>query len=36
MWFSQRMLRISWTTKKLNETMFREADTPRSLISRIR
>ena len=30
------MLRITWTAKKLNKTVFGEADTTRSLISRIR
>ena len=30
------MLRISWTAKKSNETVLREADTTRSLINRIR
>ena len=35
MWFLQRMLRISWTTAKSKETVFREVDT-RSLKNRIR
>ena len=35
MWFPRRMLRISWTAKKSNETVSREADTTRSLIHRI-
>ena len=29
------MLRISWTAKKSNATVLREADTTRSLINRI-
>ena len=36
MWFLQRTLRISWTAKKSNATVFREADTMRSLMNRIR
>ena len=36
MWFLQRMLRISWTAKKSNETELREANTTRSLTNRIR
>ena len=36
MWFLLGILRISWTAKKSNETMFGEADTTRSLINRIR
>ena len=35
MWFFRRMLRISWTAKKSNETVLREADKTRSLINRI-
>ena len=35
MWFLWRMLRISWTVKKSNETMLREADVIISLINRI-
>ena len=35
-WFLQRTLRISWTAKKSNKTVFREADTMRSLMTRIR
>ena len=31
-----RMLRISWTTKKSNETVLQEPDTIRSPINRIR
>ena len=30
------MLRISWTAKKLNETVLREDETTKSLINRIR
>ena len=36
MWFFQRMLRISWTAKKSNETVLREADTIKSPINRMR
>ena len=34
MWFLRRMLRISWTAKKSNETVL--CDTARSPINRIR
>ena len=34
MWFIWRMLRISWTAKKVNETVLQEADTTRSLTNR--
>ena len=36
MWFLQRMLRISRTAKKSNETFLQEAETTRSLVNRIR
>ena len=36
MWFLQRTHCISWTAKKSNATIIREADTIRSLINRIR
>ena len=35
MWFLRRMLRISKTAKKSNETVLRESDTTRALINRI-
>ena len=35
MWFLWRMLQISWTAKKSNKTVLREADTTRSLINRL-
>ena len=35
MWFLQRMLQISLTAKKSNETVLRETDTMRSLMNRI-
>ncbi|GFO31777.1 condensin-2 complex subunit g2-like [Plakobranchus ocellatus] len=36
MWFLRRMLRISWTAKKTNDTVLEEAHTTRLLISKIR
>ncbi|GFO24426.1 timeless-interacting protein [Plakobranchus ocellatus] len=36
MWFIRRMLRISWTAKKTNDTVLEEAHTTRLLISKIR
>ncbi|GFR71836.1 endonuclease-reverse transcriptase [Elysia marginata] len=36
MWFLRRMLRISWTEKKSNETVLIEANSRRSLIKTIR
>ena len=36
MQFHRRMLRISWTAKKSNEAILREADRTRSLINRVR
>ena len=33
MWFLRRMLRISWTATKSNETGLQEADTTRSLMN---
>ena len=35
MWFLRRILRISWTAKKSNETCEIEADTTRSIVIRI-
>ena len=35
MWFIRRMLRITWSAKKSNETELRGADKTRSLINRI-
>ncbi|GFR65703.1 endonuclease-reverse transcriptase [Elysia marginata] len=36
MWFLRRMLRISWTERKSNETVLTEANSRRSLIKTIR
>ena len=36
MWFLRRMMRISWTEKKSNESVLREANLERSLIKTIR
>ncbi|GFN93972.1 endonuclease-reverse transcriptase [Plakobranchus ocellatus] len=36
MWFLRRMMQISWTAKKTNDTVLEEADTTRLLISKIR
>ena len=36
MWFIWRILRISWTAKKSNETVLKEADITSSLLKRIR
>ena len=35
LWFLQRMLQISWSVKKSNETELQETDTTKSLINRI-
>ena len=35
MWFQRRMLQISWTAKKSNETVLQKADITRSFIYRI-
>ena len=35
MWFLRKMLRVSWTAKKSNKTVFRQADTKTFLINRI-
>ena len=35
MWFLKRMLQISWTAKKSNETVLQEIHTTESLIHRI-
>ncbi|GFN77205.1 RNA-directed DNA polymerase from mobile element jockey [Plakobranchus ocellatus] len=36
MWFIRRMMRISWTEKKSNELVLKEANLERSLIKTIR
>lgn len=36
MWFYRRMLRISWTDRKTNVEVLKEADTKRLLINKIR
>ncbi|GFO25456.1 endonuclease-reverse transcriptase [Plakobranchus ocellatus] len=36
MWFIRRMMRISWTKKKSNELVLKEANLERSLIKTIR
>ncbi|GFN77131.1 endonuclease-reverse transcriptase [Plakobranchus ocellatus] len=36
MWFLRRMMRMSWTAKKTNDTVLEEAHTTRLLISKIR
>ncbi|GFN81775.1 endonuclease-reverse transcriptase [Plakobranchus ocellatus] len=36
MWFIKRMMRISWTEKKSNELVVKEANLERSLIKTIR
>jgi len=35
-WFLRRMLKISWTEKKRNEEVFKEAEVHRTLMKRIR
>ena len=35
-WFLRKMLRISWTARKSNETVLREAGATGSLVNRIR
>ena len=36
MWFIRRMMRISWTEKRSNESILKEINTERSLIKTIR
>ena len=36
MWFLRRMLRVPWTARKTNIEVLKEANTRRSLISRLR
>ena len=36
MWFIRRMMRISWTDKKTNESVLKEANLERSLIKTLR
>ena len=36
MWFIRRMLRVSWTERKTNEDVLKEANTKRKLLNKIR
>ena len=36
MWFLRRMMKISWMTKKSNDTVLKEAHTSRALVNKIR
>ena len=36
MWFLRRMMKISWITKKSNDTVLKEAHTSRALVNKIR
>ena len=35
MWFLRRMMKISWMTKKTNDTVLKEAHTSRALVNKI-